>query len=132
MQHPSVLAKQVSDMLRINICKQGVLHHGKCPSTYLVFFNCLYTDICPTFTNFVSWLVFTHIVMLVSSNQLKTTIVNLSFLSAPGSGHCGRLSCCCSSRGSWLDPRGEVPDEPRCAALLQQRGYSLHSLPAAG
>lgn len=39
----------------------------------------------------------------------------------------GRGGCC-----SGVDPRGEVSDEPCRAALFQQRGHGLHSLPAAG
>ena len=49
-----------------------------------------------------------------------------------GSGYSGGFPGRRSSRGPRLDPRGEVPDEPRRAALLQQRGHGLHSLPAAG
>lgn len=49
-----------------------------------------------------------------------------------GTGYSSRLPGSCGGSGSGLDPRGEVPDESCCAALLCQRGHCLHSLYAAG
>lgn len=70
--------------------------------------------------------------LLISVSSKTELIITSVSVPLPGPGHRGGLPGCRSCCGSGLDSRGEVPDEPRCAAVLQQCGHGLHRLPAAG
>lgn len=124
MQNCSALTGFLCDMLHNNICQLKLLcnvtiFHSLVPIKHYLQKENHSPD--PLAKHCL--VVVTHIVVLNSKPPCP---------SPPGSGHCGGFPGCCSSCGSRVDPGGEVPDEPRCAAVLQQRGHSLHSVPAAG